>query len=132
MIDRENDIFDAVYPYLEELLPAGGFVSEYVPSPESLPHVSLIEIDNVPDRRTADNSNGEWSSIVTYESNVYATDKMTCKNIQTALDNAMIGMIGFTKTSGQFIPNLEDQRIYRIVARYTRGITRTGDCYRPS
>ena len=131
MIDKETDIFDAVYPYLEDLLPTGGFVSEYVPEPESLPHVSLIEIDNTPDQKTVDSSHHEWSSIVTYESNVYATDKGTCRSIQAALDNAMIGLIGFSKISGQFTPNLADPRIYRITCRYTRGITINGDFYRP-
>lgn len=132
MIDKETEIFDAVYPYLEDLLPEGGFVSEYVPEPESLPHVSLIEIDNAPDKKTMDSGTHEWSCIVDYESNVYATDKSTCRTIQAALDNAMIGLMGFTKTSGQFTPNLADPRIYRITARYTRGITKYGDFYRPS
>lgn len=132
MIDKEYQIFDAVYPYLEELLPAGGFVSEFVAKPAALPHVSLIEIDNYTDRRTVDSGNWEWSSIVTYESNVYATDKDSCRTIQSALDDAMIGKMGFTKTSGQFTPNLDDPRIYRIVARYTRGITRDGNFYRPT
>ena len=132
MIDIECDVFDAVYPFIEHLVPTGGFVSEYVPEPASIPHVYLCEIDNTPDKRTADTGRREWSSIVTYESQTYARSKDECRTIQSALDEAMVDMMGFTKTEGQFIPNLADQRIYRMVARYTRGVTRNGDLYRPS
>lgn len=132
MIDIEQGLFDAVYPYLVDLVPEGGFVSEYVPEPASLPHVYLAEIDNTPDRRTADSGRREWSSILTYEANVYAHDKLTCRAIQTALDRAMVETMGFTKLSGQYVPNLDDPRIFRIVSRYTRGVTQSGDMYRPT
>ncbi len=132
MIDIEYQVFDTVYPFIEELVPEGGFVSEFVPAPASLPHVCLQEIDNRPDPRTKDTGKHEWSSIVTYESQVYATDKATCRTIQAALDSAMVDTMGFTKTQGQFIPNLADQMIYRIVARYVRGVTQSGDFYKPT
>lgn len=130
MIDIENNIFDAVYPFIEPLVPDGGFVSEYVPEPASLPHVYLCEIDNYPDRRTADTGRREWSSVIVYESNVYATSKEECRRIQAALDSAMVEMMGFSKTQGTFVPNLADRTIYRIVSRYSRGVTHNGDLYR--
>lgn len=132
MIDIETDVFDAVYPFIEPLVPEGGFVSEYVPKPMALPHVSLYESDNTPDRRTADTGKREWSCIVVYESSVYARSKPECRAIQAALDSAMVEMMGFTKLNGNFIPNLPDRTIYRIVARYTRGVTHNGDFYRPT
>ena len=132
MIDIETLVFDAVYPFIESLVPEGGFVSEYVPAPKVLPHVYLAEIDNTPDRRTADTGMREWSSIVSYESNVYARSKTECRAIQSALDAAMVGTLGFNKMQGQFVPNLADRNIYRIVARYSRGVTHSGDLYRPT
>lgn len=131
MIDIECEVFDTVFPYLEEFVPEGGFVSEFVPDPASLPHVYLHEIDNRPDRKTSDSGYREWSAIVTFESQVYATDKGQCRTIQAALDSAMIGALGFTKTQGQAIPNLADPMIHRIVARYERGVDRFGNLYRP-
>ena len=130
MIDVENDVFNAVYPFVAPLVPEGGFVSEFVPEPASLPHVYLCEIDNYPDRRTADSGRREWSSVITYESNVYATSKEECRRIQAALDSGMVEKIGFSKTQGMFVPNLADRTIYRIVSRYTRGVDHMGNFYR--
>ena len=131
MIDIETTVFDAVYPYLSELVPDGSFVSEYVPAPASFPHVALTEIDNTPDAKTRDSGNAEWSSIVTFEAQVFATSRSECKAIAAALDEAMVGLMGFSKLMGQQIPNQPDVRIYRYVARFRRGVTRNGDMYKP-
>lgn len=130
MIDIEVDIFNAVYPYLEDLVPEGGFVSEYVPSPAQLPHVSLMEIDNTPDNATRDSGHSEYSAVVTYEAQVYTTSRATCREIAAALDSAMVGMMGFVKTMGQQIPNRDDVAIFRYVARYRRGVDMHGNLYR--
>jgi len=132
MIDIETQVFDAVYPFIEALVPEGEFVSEYVPQPAKLPHVYMTEIDNTPDKRTSDSARREWSSILVYETQVYARSKPECRLIQSALDQAMVETLGFSKTGGQFVPNLADRMIYRIVARYTRGVTQSGDLYRPT
>ena len=131
MIDIEADIFDAVYPYLENLVPAGGFVSEYVPAPAKLPHVSMMEIDNVPDAETRDSGHHEYSSIVTYEAQVFATSRAALRAIAVALDDAMVGKMGFTKTMGQQIPNLADVSVHRYVARFRRGVDNQKNLYRP-
>lgn len=131
MIDIEVDVFDAVYPYIADLVPEGGFVSEYVPAPAFLPHVSLMEIDNIPDGKTRETGNSEYSSIVTFEAQVFATSRADCRQIAAALDDAMIGHMGFSKVMGQQIPNQADIRIFRYVARFRRGVTRTGDLYKP-
>ena len=131
MIDIENDVIDAVYPFLSGLVPNGGLVSEYVHKPAFLPHVYLSEIDNTPDGHTLESGEREWSSIVTYEAQVYGRSKPECRSIQAALDEAMVRTLGFRKLQAQFIPNMEDAAVYRIVARYTAGVTRTGDLYKP-
>lgn len=130
MIDIEIDIFDMVYPYVSPLVPEGGFVNEFVPAPASLPHVYLSEIDNVPDTRTADSGGKEYSCILTYEAQVYARTKQECRDIQVALDSALVGALGFEKISSNQVPNLDDTTIYRFVSRYRRGITHSGALYR--
>lgn len=131
MIDIEIDVFDAVYPYLSELVPEGSFVSEYVPSPATLPHVSLMEIGNDVDPKTRDSGHNEYSAIVDFEANVYATSKSECRAIVAKLDEAMVDLMGFSRLMGQQIPNRDDVRIYRYVARYRGGVTITKDLYRP-
>ena len=131
MIDIETYVFDAVYPYLSDLVPEGSFTSVYVPAPAAFPHVSLCEMDNYPDKRTMDSGSMEWSSIIVYEAHVYAFSKTECKAVQTALDNAMIGLMGFTKMSGQFIPNIDDPALFQIVSRYERGVDRNHALYKP-
>ena len=131
MIDIEIEIFNTVYPYIAPLVPEGGFVNEFVPEPASLPHVYLSEMDNTPDTRTADSGTKEYSCILTYEAQVYARTKQECRNIQVALDSAMIGELGFEKLSSNQVSNLADTTIYRFVSRYRRGIMHDGAMYRP-
>lgn len=132
MIDIETSVFDAVYPNLVGLVPEGSFTSEYVPAMAVYPHVSLCEIDNYPDKRTADSGTKEWSDVVVFEANVYALSKAECRRVQAALDESMINMLGFIKLSGQFIPNIEDVALYRIVSRYESGVDRGLGLYRPT
>lgn len=131
MIDIETQVFDTVYPFIEYMVPKGGFTSEFIAKPARFPHVYMTEIDNNPDRRTADSGDREWSDIVAYEVQVYGTSKAECRRIQAKIDDAMIRLMGFTKISGSFIPNMPDQTIYRIASRYRCGVTRTGDLYKP-
>ena len=131
MIDIETEVFNIVYPYIAPLVPEGGFVSEFVPEPASLPHVYLSEIDNTPDPRTADTGSKEYSCIISYQAQVYARSKQECREIQAALDSALIGELGFEKLSSNQISNLGDTTIYRFVSRYRRGIMQDGAMYRP-
>lgn len=130
MIDIEIEVFNTVYPYISPLVPEGGFVNEFVPAPASLPHVYLSEIDNVPDTRTADSAGKEFSCILSYEAQVYGRSKQECREIQAALDSAMVGKLGFEKLSSNQISNLGDTTIYRFVSRYRRGVFRDGVLYR--
>ena len=130
MIDIEDQVFNAVYPFIEPLVPVGCFTSEYTPTPAALPYAYLSEIDNVPDRKTADSGTHEWSCILTYEAQMFAYSKPEVKAIAMAMDEAMIGLMGFHKTQGQYIPNATDVNVYRYVARYERGVDRMGNLYR--
>ena len=132
MIDVETAVFDAVYPFISPLVPEGGFVSEYVPQPASLPHVYLSEIGNVSDKKTADSGTKEWSAIITYEAQVFSMSREEVRKIAAAMDDGMVGLMGFTKLTGQMIPNAPDIKVFRYVARYERGVDRNGNLYKPT
>ena len=117
MIDVEYDVFDYVYPYVSDLLPEGGFKSEFVPEPAVLPHATLIEMDNYTNRATRSSSDEEEYAVVTYEANVYALDKATCREIMSGIDQALTSL-NFERLSMRFISNLADTSIYRYVARF--------------
>ena len=131
MIDVEVEIFNEVYPYLENMLPVGGFSNEFNPHPASLPYVYLAEIDNYPDRRTADSGTKEYSCVLVYEAQVFALSKQECRDIQAALDQGMIGRLGFQKTSSNQVNNFADETVYRFVTRYRRGVFQDGILYDP-
>lgn len=117
MIDVEIDVFDYVYPYVSELLPEGCFQSVYVQAPPAFPFATLMEMDNITDRRNRSSARDEDYAILTYEANVYDTSKAGCRNVMNALDDAMTHL-GFMRMSCQFIPNLADNTIFRYTARY--------------
>lgn len=117
MIDVENLVFDHVYASVSGLVPVGNFVSEYVPEAASFPFVTLMEMDNATDTRHQTSADDEEYAVVTYESNVYATDKQECRRIADTLDRAM-HRLNFTRLSMSFIPNLADRTIFRLTARY--------------
>lgn len=117
MIDVENLVFDHVYVSVSGLVPPGNFSSVYVPAPASFPFVTLMEMDNLTDTRHRTSADDEEYAIVTYESNVYATDKQECRRIADTLDRAMY-RLNFNRLSMSFIPNLADVEIFRLTARY--------------
>lgn len=117
MIDVEADVFNYVYPAVSALVPTGCFTSMYVPNPSKFPFATLMEMDNTTDARHRSSSDTEEYAVLTYEANVYAMDKATCRNVMNALDTSMT-TLGFTRLSMSFIPNLADSTVFRITARY--------------
>lgn len=117
MIDVEADVFNYVYPHVEPLVPYGCFKSMYVPTPPAFPFATLMEIDNRTLTRQRGTAVQEEYATVTFEANVYAEDKFSCRNVMDALDTAMVEL-GFIRNSMQLIPNLADSEIFRMVARY--------------
>ena len=121
MIDCENLVFTHVSQALKTAYGSGFNVTgEYVPSPSQFPSVSIVEADNYVAQRYR-TENVENAVTVMYETNVYsnktAGKKSEAKAIANILDEAMAS-IGFTRTSRNVVPNLNDASIYRIVCRY--------------
>ena len=131
MIDVEDAVFDAVYRSVSKLVPKGCFKSVYVPNPSKFPFATLMEMDNITDTAHQSNVQRDEYAILTYEANVYATNKAGCRNVMNALDNAMIHL-GFTRTFMQFIPNLADNTIFRYTARYRAAADHDNVIYRHS
>ena len=129
MIDVENDVFDRVYASVSSLVPTGCFKSVYVPNPSKFPFATLMEMDNVTAQSHRSSSMTEEYATVTYEANVYAMDKPTCRSVMSAIDQAMIGL-NFARMSLQFIPNLADNTIFRYTARYQAVADATKTMYR--
>lgn len=120
MIDIEIDIYDAVHGMLEAASYTGSMSSEFVPVVSTFPSVSLVEMGQYPDTRRQTQSGTECFAVLSYEAQVYALNKNECRATAAAVDNAMIAL-GFTPDGSgmQFIRNLEDPTIFRMVGRYT-------------
>lgn len=133
MINVENEIFNDVATVVRGKYPNVNMTGEYVKSPSSFPHVSLVEMDNSVLTSTQTSTEYENHATLMYEANVYSnknTGKKTeCKEIMATLDERMLAN-GFTRTMLQPIPNMDDATIYRITARYTAIISKDKMIYR--
>lgn len=129
MIDAELKIFNAVRPHVVSLCAQNAFKSVYDPSPTAFPAASLIELDNTTVRHRQSSTPGENFATITYEAQIYAQTKAKCREVFAALDEAMI-LLGFNRFSGQFIPNADNIKVFRYVARYEAEIDANGVIYR--
>ena len=129
MIDIEADVFNRVYESVAPLVPQGCFKSVYVPNPPKFPFATLMEMDNFTDKANRSSSLDEEYAVITYEANVYATDKFDCREVMNALDTEML-RLGFHRLSMQFIPNLADNTIFRYTSRYQATTDRNKVIYR--
>ena len=123
MIDIEADVFNRVYESVAPLVPQGCFKSVYVPNPPKFPFATLMEMDNFTDKANRSSALDEEYAVVTYEANVYATDKLDCRNVMNALDTEML-RLGFHRLSMQYVPNIADATIFRYTSRY-QAVTNT-------
>ena len=129
MIDIEADVFNRVYESVAPLVPQGCFKSVYVPNPPKFPFATLMEMDNFTDKANRSSALDEEYAVVTYEANVYATDKFDCRDVMNVLDTEML-RLGFHRLSMQFVPNLADNTIFRYTSRYQATTDRNKVIYR--
>ena len=129
MIDIEADVFGRVSQAVAELVPAGNFRSDFVPSVSKMPFATLIEVDNITDPARRDTLKAEQYAIVTYEANAWAQTKSEAKAIISAIDEALMEM-NFTRVDMQVVPNFADRRLTRYVARYRAEVDRNKTIYR--
>lgn len=132
MIDVEVKVFNRVYQTVAPLCANKKFVSTIITEkPTAFPAASLIEIDNRTVRTTQSSTPVENYSLITYQLDVYATTKSKCREVYAAADEAMIAM-NFTRTSGQYMNQLDNTKVFRYVARYEAVVDTEGNLYRRS
>lgn len=129
MIDYETKIFNAVRPHVIDKVASGGFKSVYVQTDEALPAVSLMEMDNSTVRKLQSSTPVENYATITYEAQIYATTRARCRDIFKALDQAMISL-NFNRMTGTYVPNMDNIKVFRYVARYEANIDQNGVIYR--
>lgn len=122
MVDRENEIYAAVAVPLRAQFSGIDVASEYVASPATLPHVSIVEMDNYQPEQLMSTAAEEAYSAVTYEVNAYSNlvsgKKAQVRSIIGFIDGLLTGM-GFRRASVVVVPNEANASIYRMTARYT-------------
>lgn len=121
MNDIEAQVYSPIASALREEFPGISVSGEYVNAPSRFPHVSIEEKDNYISTQHLDTSDRERITTVMYEATVYSNKsvgkKTECRTIMDFIDRRMYGM-NFTRISMNPVPNMENNSIYRLVARY--------------
>ena len=94
--------------------------SEYTDTPARFPAVTIIEASNVVLTRMS-TIKRENAATLLYEVNVFSIRmpdaKLEARDIMETVD-AEFAQLGFTRTMMSPTPNLQDNTIFRITARY--------------
>ena len=121
MIDPENEVYTRIVEVLRAEFPGINTASEYVKSPPSFPHVSIVQSDNYPITEHEDSSLQENMVQVMFEVNVHSNKspgkKAECKAIMNVINDLLTSM-NFRRLVMTPVPNMENASIYRITARY--------------
>lgn len=121
MINIETDIFSTVAGVLRAAYPGIKVSGEYGASETNFPVVTLVESDSSVFTRARTVACIENAATVLYEANVYSNKvgykALEAREIMATLDEEM-AKLGFTRTMLSPIPNLQDNTIYRLTARY--------------
>lgn len=130
MIDYEVKIFNTAHATVAPKCANNMFVSTVITeAPTAFPAASLIEIGNRTVRNRQSSTPKENFSLITYQLDVYATSKSKCREVFATADEAMIAM-NFTRTSGQYINNIQNTKVFRYTARYEAIVDADGNLYR--
>ena len=116
MIDCQDEIYDKIS---EKLKGKANVSNEYINNPSNFPYVSVVQSDNsiILNKTTCITEMAQ----VMFEINVYSNEqngrKTMCENIMKIIDNIFFSM-NFRRMSMTPVPNMENSKVYRIVARY--------------
>lgn len=132
MIDYEVKIFNRVHATAAPLCANKKFVSTIISeAPTAFPAASLIELDNRTVQKRQSSTPTENYAHIIYQLDVYATSKAKCREVYAAVDSTMLGM-NFSRTSGRYIDNAQNTKVFRYTARYEAEIDQDGNIYRRS
>lgn len=121
MISPENFVFNEVATELRATYPNIFVAGEFNDAPAKFPAVTIVEADNSVLQKMS-TLNIENAVSVMYEVNVFSNiisgKKQETKKILATIDE-VFASLGFTRTMCNPVANLQDNKIYRMVARYT-------------
>lgn len=131
MIDKSNEIFNAVAADLRFIYPGIKVVGEYVSTPTVFPTVTLDEIQNVPVHldSSSENKFAEVLYRVQIFSNAQDGKRAQARSIYGAVD-AKLQALGLFAVSFSTTPSIYSSEIYSITATYRGVIDRNGVIYR--
>ena len=130
MIDYEVKIFNRVHASVAPLCAKDKFVSSFITDKiTAFPAASLIEIENSTVQRLQSSTPVENFAQLTYQFDVYATTKAQCKKVFAAGDAAMMAM-NFSRMSGPYTDDSDNEKVFRLMARYEAVIDKDGNLYR--
>lgn len=118
MIDVENKVYTYISDYLDNNYGIISKSSEYSNTPQSFPHISIVEEDNYIYENGIDSADNENYARLTYEIDIYSNKangrKEETKQIASVVDEAFskIGFIRIVKTY------VSDSRVFRLILRY--------------
>jgi len=120
MIDCENEVYSMIAARLRHENSLINISSVYLDTPSSFPHVSVEMKDNAIMAKTMDSGDYEVS-VVIFEINIFSNKeegrKTEAKKIAKVIDD-LLRPYNFRRMALTPVPNMEDNSIYRIVARY--------------
>lgn len=123
MIDIENEVFTRISNAILNDFPTADVTSEYVATPPSFPHISVIMSDNRVDKQytTLESEVSTVNFTVEVYSNKMNGKKSECKRIAKVIDKEMFAM-NFTRTFYSPLLNMNNASIYRLTMHYTANI----------
>ena len=131
MIDKSNEIFNAVATDLRSLYSGIKVVGEYVATPTVFPTVTLDEIQNIPTHLDSGSEN-KYAEVL-YRVQVFSNSpdgkRAQARSIYGTVD-AKMQALGLLAVSYSTTPAIYNSEIYSITATYRGVIDRNGVIYR--
>ncbi len=133
MIDVQNEIFTGLAEHLRDKYSKIHITPEYSDKVSAFPNVLIEEKDNRDFIQSQTSYNLENHAVLMYEISIYSNlDKgrvAQCRAIAQDVDSFMKDL-GFTRIMMQGISNLDDTKVYRMVARYKAVISENKTIFR--
>ena len=128
----ESAIFNRVAEKFSEEFPNGSRYGEVVYTPAKFPCLTLVESDNYTYEKSLTAKTKEHHAWLVYDANAYSNlvtgAKQECQAIMNLVDEEMLSM-GFVRMFCTQTRN-EDNRIYRMTARYRAVVSEDHQVYR--
>ncbi len=132
MIDIENYVFTKVKQALIAEFPNIEVSSTFIRTPSKFPAVSIIEGDNSTYIRGVDSSGVENFANLMFQVDVWSNKasekKGEAKKIFEIVSDTLTSM-GFYRSLKRSVSNQENEKIYRIIGRFTCVASKAGDIY---